>query len=57
MPHSRQARETRALSRHLWQWTLLALLRSGGQVLSRQRLEETLYGFDELAWNGASTAF
>jgi DNA-binding response OmpR family regulator len=26
---------------------LLALLRSGGQVLSRQRLEETLYGFDE----------
>jgi DNA-binding response OmpR family regulator len=26
---------------------LLALLRSSGQVLSRQRLEETLYGFDE----------
>jgi DNA-binding response OmpR family regulator len=26
---------------------LLALLRSAGQVLSRQRLEETLYGFDE----------
>jgi len=26
---------------------LLALLRSCGQVLSRQRLEETLYGFDE----------
>ena len=25
MPYSRQARETRALSRHLWQWTLLAL--------------------------------
>ena len=26
---------------------LLALLRSSGQVLSRQRLEEALYGFDE----------
>ena len=26
---------------------LLALVRGGGQVLTRQRLEETLYGFDE----------
>ena len=27
---------------------LLALLRSSGQVLSRQRLEQALYGFDEV---------
>jgi len=27
---------------------LLALLRGSGQVLSRQRLEQALYGFDEV---------